>query len=354
MTSASAQPPVEGRWTVLLLTCREPKSDFRLPLAEELQKLGHDVTYVFLKRRPTVVRMAKPECARTFSLPAFLDYARREFRGRERLLVFNSTNLAFPGISRALRLLCGGLWCLDMHDDLLYDREGLSRCKGKLALKLLVGGSDLIVHAAPTLKELFPTSQPLGNASPVRRIDRPQPDWGRVLILASLDARFDFPFVSATAAANLELAFDIYGRVSQDDTAVAAALTRLTKERSNVAYRGPYVNEDLPDILGAYPATLAPYVVGSRLTHTIDPLRYYHCLNSGMEVLSTPIPKALDFGEAIHIVRTPAEVGPAVRRLASDASARRNIPERWRAETWDIKAARLIEIVEAERAGHVR
>ena len=48
----------------------------------------------------------------------------------------------------------------------------------------------------------------------------------------------------------------------------------------------------LPELLARTPVMFAPYKMGSKLTRYIDPLRYYHCLNSGMEVVSTDIPQA--------------------------------------------------------------
>lgn len=334
------------RWRIVLLTCRDPSTDFRLPLAEELQALGHDVAMVYLKRRPMMTEMSDPSTARTFELPAFLRQARGLFQTGAPLLVFNTTNLVFPGVSRALRLLVGGLWCFDMHDDLLYDRTGLRRRRMKIAQRVLLGGSDLIVRAAPTLGELFPRSHHLGNASTITPIVRPAPDFGRVLILASLDKRLDFGFLLRTAELNPHLGFDIFGQVSEGDPGVTAQLDLVRRERANIVYRGPYVNRDLPSILGAYSVTLAPYAVGSPLTYYLDPLRFYHCLNSGMEVLSTDIPGARSLEARLHIVTTPEEVGPLVERLRDAPSDRRNADPARNAITWQSRAVRLMEIVE--------
>jgi len=338
----------KGRWTIVLLTCRDPAKDFRLPLAEELHRLGHKVFYIFLKRRPVVIDMDKSEDKQVFSLPKFLRFMRHNFRGREPLLFVNSTNLVFPAISRMLRMLCGGLWCLDMHDDLLYGRTGYSRVKAQIAQSILLGGSDLVVHAAPTLKQLFPNSRHLGNASSVTAIDRSMPDWKKILILASVDERLDFDFLGAAASANPDLVFEIRGHIASDDPKVKRKVDQLTAAHANIHYLGPYVNSELPTILGAYAVTLAPYVVGSPLTDYIDPLRYYHCLNSGMEVISTGIPKAHDFGNVLHCVRNPAEVGPLVRGLSGGTIARRNSGSTASVYNWRNRAIKLLDIVGAE------
>ena len=69
----------KGRWTIVLLTCRDPAKDFRLPLAEELHLLGHKVFYIFLKRRPVVIDMDNSQEKRVFSLPKFLSFMRHNF-----------------------------------------------------------------------------------------------------------------------------------------------------------------------------------------------------------------------------------------------------------------------------------
>ncbi|KQT61783.1 hypothetical protein ASG54_23185 [Aureimonas sp. Leaf460] len=305
------------------------------------------MAYVFLKRRPVVCEMSSPDQAKSFSLPGFLAHARKAFRGKRPLLVLNSTNLVFPVLSRVLRATIGGLWCFDMHDDLLYNRTGLRRRRMELGQRLLLGGADLVVHAAPSLKELFPRSLHLGNASNQTPIKRAEPNFCKVLILASLDRRIDFDILSRAAELNPDLTFEIFGQISENDPAVAADLADLQRSRPNVLYRGAYVNRDLPSILGAFRVTFAPYATGSQLTRYIDPLRFYHCLNSGLEVVSTDIPKARDLSASLHLVGSAEEVGPLVRRLRDDPAARRNAKPDASADNWRARAVRLMEIVTA-------
>jgi hypothetical protein len=333
-----------GPWRILLLTCRSPRTDFRLSLAQELQALGHDVTYAFVKRNPVITEMKAPDSARVISMSHFLSYVRVIFSNKSWCLVFNSTNLVAPMLCHVIKKLCGGLWCFDMHDDLLYGRAGHARRKALMAQHILLRASDFVVHAAPTLKELFPHSYHLGNASSIEAISRPCLDFDRVLILASLDARFDFELVSAAAGSNPHLAFDIYGQVSQNDRNVAGRVRDLTGSCSNVFYHGPYVNDDLPRILGSHAVTLAPYATNSVHTRYIDPLRYYHCLNSGMEVISTDIPKARDLEQALHIIRTPNEIGPLIQQLRAMPAARRNSGSTASVHNWRNRALSLLDI----------
>lgn len=351
---ASIPNPARERWRILLMTCRDPATDFRLPLAQELQALGHQVAYAFLKRRPVVTELAAPGEPWTLSLPSFFHYIRSEVRKYSRIVVFNSTNLVFPLISRILRKTCGGLWCFDMHDDLLYGSSGYARTRAALAQHLLLRGSDFVVHAAPTLKELFPASHHLGNASSITIIPRPRVDYERILILASLDARFDFDFLSAAAAANPGLAFHIHGQISQNDRAIAQRIETAIRRHANLIYYGPYVNDDLPKILAEYSVTLAPYVTQSLLTRYIDPLRYYHCLNSGMEVISTDIPKSRDFEDVLHLVKAPNEIGPLVARLRNGAEARRNRGSTALIHNWRNRAIALLDLAAAYHDARAR
>jgi hypothetical protein len=338
-------------WTVIVLTVRDPRTDFRLPLARELAALGHEVLYVFLKRRPVVTRLSPaPSTPRTTGIPALVGELRRAAGAGERVLVLNSTNLVMPGLTAALRLAVPGLWCLDLHDDLLYDFSGWRRLRGRIALGVLERCADIAVHAAPTLRELFPASRHLGNASDLRPVARGGFDASRVLVLASVDARFDFDFMARAAALAPEVAFDIHGGVSRGDPLIAGRLRSLASA-PNVHHHGPYDNAALPGLLAAYAVTLAPYVVGSRLTRYIDPLRYYHCLNAGMEVITTGIPAAEALARHLHVVASPEDAVATLARLGADPAARRNDGSTASTHTWAAKARRLIQIAAEVRGG---
>jgi glycosyltransferase involved in cell wall biosynthesis len=339
--------------TFVVLTCRVAHSDFRLPIARELARLGHRVFYVFLKRRPDAYLLSadgtvlEPVCS---GLRALWTLCGRLRRDGGRLTVLNSTNLAFPVFSRLLRIRLGGTWCLDLHDDLLYGTAGLSRRRAEIAQAILLQGSDLQVHSAPSLAELFPGSHHLGNASDVEPSVRTGFDAGRVLILASLDRRMDFDLLDAVAERAPDTIFDIHGQVAGGDPEVRARLDRLTGRRANVRYHGPYRAADLTALLARYDVTLAPYVTESRLTRYLDPLRYYHCLRSGMELVTTPIPAAADLDPLLHVARTPDEIAAILLRLGRDPAARRNAgppPERL---GWAGRARRFLDIVAAQES----
>ena len=328
----------------LLLTCRDPATDFRRPLAEAFAALGHPVFYLWLTRRPRLTTLATGETC-DLSPWQTLRFA-RSLRQHPDLLVFNSTNLAFPLVSTMLRILSGGQWCFDLHDDLLYATEGWRRLRARLAHHLLLMQADFAVHAAPTLQKLFPTSHHLGNASALLPIQRTAPDFTRILTLTSLDERFDFALFSELAHRHPTLTFDIWGAVSKAAPTAQHDLALLQASAPNITHRGAYDTASLPTILGQYSVMFAPYVTPSPLTDTIDPLRYYHALNAGLEVITTPIPRARDLANLLHLLIPGDDFGALIERLRHGKD-HRNPGTTATQFNWTTKAQRLLDIAEA-------
>jgi len=338
-------PLMQDALRFLVFTCRDPRTDFRLSLVEALRHRGYEVHYVWLKRRPLVLGAGPGDAPQPLNLLALLRYLRRRSAVRTHANVyFTTTNLCFPSLIFALRALCApGVWCFDMHDDLLYALRGKARLRARFSQALLLRVFDLIVHAAPTLKERFPCSHHLGNASSLERLQRTQTRFDEVLVLASIDPRMDFAFFAAVAAECCDVRFEIYGQISHD---ARAAMQSLLHSRPNIRHHGAYVSADLVPILSRHAVMLAPYVADSPLTRYIDPLRFYHALNSGMEVITTGIPQAAQHADRLFIVRTPSEAARVLRLLQTDSSRSRNAADA-APISWNLKAGRLVEILRA-------
>lgn len=352
--SLAPRPPTReprSACPVLILTCRQPEIDFRRPLTDALVEFGCDVTYVFLKRHPEITTFAGGIQRKSVGLTALLKHLRREFRGRDDLLVLNSTNLVFPLLSALIRAVVGGTWLFDMHDDLLYSSTGWTRRRKWLAQRALLLQSDGIVHAAPTLQELFPSSRHIGNASSISPAVRPSPSFDRVLILASLDERIDLDLLRRTAEAMPAVSFDIWGGFSVGQDRIRAAVAALVRETANVAYKGPYGNADIADLTSRYHVTFSPYRTNAPLTRYIDPLRFYHCLNAGMEVVSTRIPRALDLAGHLHLADSPEDVRRSIETIAADPAARKSSTWNWRENDWTCRARSLLEVGETFAKG---
>jgi hypothetical protein len=325
-----------------VLTCRDPKSDFRLPLVDALR--GHYETwYIWLRRRPVVSGPSGIETPVEMSLPDFLRFIMR-FRPDDKVNVyFNSTNTYFPGVTTAVRLLAtAGVWCLDMHDDLRYHNKGLKRWREGLTISLLRRLSHLTVHAAPTLRDLFPDSRHLGNASNILPLSCRNKKNDDVLVIASFDERFDFDFLSDLARACPGTQFHLHGWTRPDDNPTMAQIAAIDARHVNIHYHGPYTMADLPSILRAYRVSVAPYRTDSALTRYIDPLRFYHCLNAGLEVVSTDIPQARYMRNWVHVVPDVAACVDTLAALQTGTSAKQPA---YTPITWEQRADKLVEIL---------
>ncbi len=349
--SLIARRTAGGGRTIFLMSCSDSETGFRRPFAQALHELGNKVYYIQVRRRP-IITLIGEERPRSVSIVGFVIWMTKQCRTAPQPLIFNSTNLVFPRLTRILKILCGGLWCLDMHDDLLYDKTGEELARARRAQEDLVRSADFIVHSAPTLAELFPQSRHLGNASDLKPVAPAVFDASRVLILASLDQRFDFDLLEAVARLNPQIQFVIWGRLTKTPL-IAERLEQVQKKSPNVVYRGPYKNADIVRLASEYSMTFAPYRANTRLTHYLDPLRYYHCLNAGMEVVTTDIPQARHLAQRLHIIDAPEQFATLVTDLVTKPQCRRNIDAGAHLETWHARAEKLMDIVasvEAERA----
>ena len=328
------------RYRFFILTGRDPRTDFRRPLVEAL-RANFGTYYIWVKRYPVIAGPGADDSAVQVSAAGLANFMLR-FRRDDRINIYiNSTSTAFPFYTAFLRLLAPvGVWCFDLHDDLLYHYAGIRRLRAALGTQILRLASDVSVHASPILTELVPELVHLGNASHLGPLVRNGGE-DRVLVLASFDERFDAGFLDQVAARCPTMNFDLYGWTRDDDERTRSKIRDVCKH-ANVAYCGPYALDDLPAILAAYRICFAPFAVGIRMTRYIDPLRFYHCLNSGMEVVSTAIPQAEHMRNWIHVAHDPVACAETLLALRAGKLAKLDA---YAPITWQQKIDRLIEIV---------
>jgi hypothetical protein len=101
---------------------------------------------------------------------------------------------------------------------------------------------------------------------------------------------------------------------------------------------------ELPPILERYRISIAPYRTGTDLTRYIDPLRFYHCLNAGLEVVSTDIPQARFMAKHIHVV---SDVVTCAKTLATIHTGKLAKQPAYTPVTWEQRADQLVEIIRA-------
>jgi hypothetical protein len=99
---------------------------------------------------------------------------------------------------------------------------------------------------------------------------------------------------------------------------------------------------DLPGLLSRYKVTLAPYRADTPLTRYIDPLRFYHCLNAGLEVVSTDIPQARFMADKVHIVSGVTSCAETLAAIKAGTLAKQ---PSYTPITWENRAVRLTEIM---------
>ncbi len=102
---------------------------------------------------------------------------------------------------------------------------------------------------------------------------------------------------------------------------------------------------DLPGILSRYRISVAPYRIGDLLTRYIDPLRFYHCLNAGLEVVSTDIPQARYMEKHVHVV---TDVTTCADTLAAIQTGQLAKQPAYTPITWEQRAERLVEIIRSK------
>ena len=120
-------------------------------------------------------------------------------------------------------------------------------------------------------------------------------------------------------------------------------LTAVYSNHSNIHYHGAYTHDDLPTLLQRFDVTLAPYRNDIPKIRYIDPERFYHCLNAGLEVISTDIPAAHRLSQWLSIVRDPSECAAVIAALRSGKLEKRGA---YSPITWEQRIKRLVEIIQ--------
>ena len=329
---------------IIVLSCRPQKNDFRIHLADAFRQAGYETLYISTVDRGYTLSATDLLSAAKASFIRLIALVRHFTRSGQVNLLIDSTNTSSPFLILLFWLSARRtVWCFDMHDDLLYDAVGLHRLYNRISQLFHTKISDTIFTSAPTLNGLFSQAIHIGNASHITRTSRQKLIVHRVLILSSLDERFDFKLLLAVATDCAAIVFDIYGHIHRNDRIIRAQIEGLVTQRGNIKYHGPYVTSDIESLVRKYDVSFAPYRTGVGLTKHIDPLRFYHCLNAGMEVLTTDIPAIKHFSNAVHIIRGPNDFRDTIGRLGTARGARKNIGIQYKEVTWADRGRQIID-----------
>jgi hypothetical protein len=337
----------EPQMKFIFFSARLYTSDFRKFLIEALRAAGHEAWHVRVGR---CNKLTSIEGSEEFCGIAGLLGMIRHLRIIGANVYVDSTGAVTPLRSILFRAaLRGGTWCFDIFDNLLYDYRGYRLFKARISIKLLTHSSRILLVLSSESLRLFPSARHLDNAADIPRVNRRDRNFRDLVVLASIDQRFDFEFVREIARLSPAHRIVIHGHL-HDNEISGRRLAELCAQQTNIVYNGKYELDDIPAILDPYAIGLTPYAVGSRLTEFVNPDKYYMFLQGGLEVISTDIPQARRMGERIHLVRSPAEVIEVALRIEQDRTFRKNTdlgPD----YSWSRRAHDLVEIVNAAKAG---
>ena len=218
----------------------------------------------------------------------------------------------------------------------------LRRAKFALIVNLLTRLSDIQLTLSAELLKLFPQADDYENAGHTIWSDRSNANWIDLVILSSIDKRFDFDLVERVALLLRPCgSIHLYRRANE----YAAGLKDLLERQSNIVYHGQYSMADVDNIHERFAVGLTPYVLGSPRTQYINPDKYYLYLNAGMEVISTRIPQAMRMEDRIHVAESATCVVSIMRALQASQRLRKNTTPR-EETTWRFKALELIGLIQ--------
>jgi glycosyltransferase involved in cell wall biosynthesis len=156
--------------------------------------------------------------------------------------------------------------------------------------------------------------------------------------------KVDFPLLTELATRNPSWSFVLVGPERADAGAELAGLRAL----ENVTWVGPKAQSDLPRYVAAFDVALIPYRT-TAYTKNCFPLKLYEYLAAGKPVVASGLPELLGM-EPDVVVADNADAFEAAVHAGLKASTGRDVARRAAAadqNTWDLKTARLLEIVGA-------
>jgi len=173
----------------------------------------------------------------------------------------------------------------DYIDNLYYGNETL---RNFLYHKLFEKFSDGVLVLNSILSYRFKNSICWDNASHLNKLILDKNQLKVIGTISSIDSRFDFESYEYAISNLPNYKFYLYGWVKNDNRNNFLKLENLKKYK-NFEYFGSYDNDDLEVILKKFSIGLIPYKI-SALTLYINPDKYYHYSNAGLNIISSFIP----------------------------------------------------------------
>lgn len=171
----------------------------------------------------------------------------------------------------------------------------------------------------------------------------------RLGFIGQMSDRIDFVLLDQLAEQqpqhSLILIGEVQGPLHSDKR---HALERL-KQRPNVYFLGARPYEQLPRYLKGFDVCLIPYD-DSLFNYCSSPLKIYEYLAAGKPIVSVSTPEIDTFHDVVHVVPRRADFPRAVEaelQQITDASRRHKRVARARQNSWEHRAAQIIQLIQA-------
>jgi len=161
------------------------------------------------------------------------------------------------------------------------------------------------------------------------------------------EERVDLALVEEIAEAFPEATIALVG-----PSLLSARAQRRLETHANILLTGPFPFEELPRLMRAFDVCIVPHVI-SAFTDSLDPLKLYEYLASGLPIVSTPVAGFRDYPSAVRLGQTAREFCAAIREaLAEPHSQRVRRQTLARAHTWEARMDAIetaLEVTQANR-----
>ena len=163
-----------------------------------------------------------------------------------------------------------------------------------------------------------------------------------------LSERTDMELIGQTARARPDCRIQLVGPATQEVERRYKALRHF----SNLEWKGRVHHSEIPSLLRTSDVLLLPHRV-SRLSLSMDPLKLYEYLTTGLPVVCTPVPPCEEFSGLVHVGdgrEFVAKVGEALEeagRPESEALWKARIRESKR-HGWEARVETILNYIEEQ------
>lgn len=210
--------------------------------------------------------------------------------------------------------------------------------------------ADIIFTVSPKLQELFSGHQkvvwiPNGvdvehfsqAKHPEQFVDLPQP---YVAYVGVIQERLNVSLLEQVAQLLPQIHFVLAGPVW------AGTELEGLPQLPNVHFIGQVPYQDLPNLLHRASAGIIPHHV-NRFTASMNPLKLYEYLASGLPVVSTPVQGSEQFASGVHLAATPELFAAAIVEATHiTTQERQNLKRLMQDHTWDQRVDQMLNVIQ--------